>query len=219
MQALEPRLFRLIVTAEEPAPGFAVTLDGKALDGAVLGSPLPLDPGEHLIVASAPERSEWSVSVAASKEGETLRIAIPKLDELRAASTAVPAPPPTPPAEEPKISDAAPTRRTLGFVIGGIGVLGVGVGAFFGVRALGTKSDADALCPDRQCTQEGLDKQDSARTYAHFSTAAVAVGVVGLAAGGYLLLSSPASSPSPQSLVVVPTAGPTGGGFAAVTRF
>lgn len=67
-----------------------------------------------------------------------------RLDEARAAVTS--APPPTvttPPPPEPE-----PERRgrVLPWVLGGVGVAGVGAGGALGVSALGARADAAAAC-------------------------------------------------------------------------
>ena len=52
---LEPRLARLTVTiAPGTPPGAALSRDGVLLGTASVGAPLPVDPGEHVIVVSAP---------------------------------------------------------------------------------------------------------------------------------------------------------------------
>lgn len=68
-----------------------------------------------------------------------------RLDEARAAVT--PAPPPvvtaTPPPEEPERRG-----RVLPWVLGGVGVVGVGTGSVFGAQALGARADAAELCTE-----------------------------------------------------------------------
>lgn len=54
ISALEPRLPRLRIVIARPPPGLQVTRDGEALPPAALGVALPVDPGRHEVLVSAP---------------------------------------------------------------------------------------------------------------------------------------------------------------------
>jgi hypothetical protein len=84
--------------------------------------------------------------------------------------------------------------RTTGWVLAGVGVLGVGVGGYFGLRAMSKKDERDADCQSG-CTQVGVDADRAGRTAALVSTLALAAGVVATSAGIYLVV----TSPSPDS--------------------
>jgi hypothetical protein len=120
-------------------------------------------------------------------------------------------------------SDVAPAPpsggglRTVGFVTAGVGVAAIGVGAVLGVMTLGDASDAEsdpALCPEKRCSDKGLDKIDGAKTKALVSTIALGAGV-GLVGVGLALVivggkPAPASAARPRLL---PTAGRDGAGL------
>jgi hypothetical protein len=95
-------------------------------------------------------------------------------------------------ADRPPVRPVAPdgARRTAGFVAGGGGVVLLGVGTFFGIRALGFKSDRDRDCEPSGCSQAGLDAHADARTNAWISTVTMGAGAVGLGLGAFLLLTS-----------------------------
>ena len=79
-QSLEKRLSRLTVTiAPGNAPNLRVARDGEAVDPAALGTPLPIDPGKHLIEVTAPGRKPWSQSVDVKGGPEQLTITVPVL--------------------------------------------------------------------------------------------------------------------------------------------
>ncbi len=221
--ALEPRLAHLVVTADEPASGMQVLLDGKALQSAALGSRLPLDPGDHVIVANAPERDSYEQKFTAAKEGETLSVAIPRLKEKVVAPAPIATPALVKPVDVDEPSDNGGSQRTIGFVVAGIGVVALAGGTYFGVRALGTKSDADRQCDANAfCTQKGLDQHDDAQMQAHFSTAGLALGVIGVGVGTYLVLSAKASASRPvpsAAWQLAPSLTPRGAGLAAVGSF
>jgi hypothetical protein len=83
-------------------------------------------------------------------------------------------------------------KKEVGFVIGGVGVVGVGVGITAGILALGKKSTANSQCDDARqiCSQEGHDAASSGRTLAAVSTVGWIVGALGVGAGVYLVLTS-----------------------------
>lgn len=204
--ALEPKLPRLTIIADEVPPGLTLELDGTALSPAALGSAIPLDPGEHEISASAPNRKKWKVAVTFAqapdaKTGETKTLHIPAL------------PADTPP---PQKASSDSDLSTLGWVslgIGGVGLLG---GTIFGVRALALKGGAD--CQGKVCSQKGLDDIDKARTSATISTISFGVGLVGVAVGTYLLVSSSSSSsPKTTGWSFTPAVGTRGGGVSLST--
>ena len=93
-------------------------------------------------------------------------------------------------------SGAPPSNgsRTAGFVVGGFGVVGIGVGAAFGLKTLSTKSDSDAHCHGTLCDPIGLDMRDNAKTYATISDVAFGAGVAAIAVGTYLVLSNRSTS-------------------------
>ena len=61
-KALEPRLPRLTidVPVEHRVDGLTVTRDGTAIGPGVWGTPLPVDPGTHVIEAAAPGYQPWN---------------------------------------------------------------------------------------------------------------------------------------------------------------
>ncbi|MFO0671197.1 MAG: hypothetical protein U0235_16480 [Polyangiaceae bacterium] len=62
--------------------------DGKALSSAVLGSPIPVDPGDHTIGASAPDREPTTPKVSIVGEGQLLKVrASPPLARGRSATS------------------------------------------------------------------------------------------------------------------------------------
>ena len=231
--ALEARLARLTVVAPRAVAGLTIKRDGVLVDPAAYGVAIPVDAGSHSIVATAPGRRAWTSEVVIGKEGEKRTVEVPALvDERVAAAPAVapapapaPAPPPavTPPTaatapEEP--SDPAQAdenhgtsaRGVVGLVIGAVGVVGIGVGAGFGISALGKNSDADAYCGQagtgaNDCYGEGVTLRSDAVSSANLSTFFFAAGAT-LVVGGLLIwLTAPSSSSSKSSAQRNPRAG------------
>ncbi|KYF55572.1 hypothetical protein BE08_28740 [Sorangium cellulosum] len=76
-------------------------------------------------------------------------------------------------------------------------MVGVGVGAVFGLRAIGKKGDATAYCDEANvCSAEGIRLQKQGATAGTISTVAFLVGAAALGAGAVLVFTAPSSGPS-----------------------
>jgi serine/threonine-protein kinase len=78
----------------------------------------------------------------------------------------------------------------LGLVSGGLGVIGIGLGTYFGIRAMSQNSDAEEHCPkgDLCNDQEGVDLTDKAQNNATAANVAFIAGGALLATGAVLYL-------------------------------
>lgn len=196
--ALGPRVPRLTIRIKRGAPEETIVLrDGVELRGASLNAALPVDPGEHVIVARAAYRkdAETRVTLAASETRE-IEVAPGGEDGTRpapgAASSAVPQPaPPPPPAE------GTSGRRTAGYVIAGVGIAGVVGAGITGLMLSGKRSTVDGHCDagTRVCDAEGADAASSGKTLLRVNTALWAVGLLGAGVGAYLILSGDEAAP------------------------
>lgn len=155
--ALEPRLSRLTVSVNPETAslqGLEVKRDNLVLPRAAWGTPTPVDAGEHVVEASAPGHERFHATRTISAESVEERVEIPTLapapsaprTSLRSPTPRLePAQPPrTPPATSNSInhkraggtreSDTS-TTRVVSFVTGGLGIVSLGVGAGFAIRA------------------------------------------------------------------------------------
>jgi len=194
--AMEKRVPRLhLELAPGAPPGTRVARDAVDLGAASLGVALPVDPGRHLVIVTAPDHLERRYDVQVS-EGQTTKLEVAPGEKRSAVPPPAPVPTKAPiaPAPTPDRVEASGGTRTLGFVVAGAGVLGVAVGSVSGILALNKKSEMLDDCQrigDRyQCGSSGLDAADSGHTLATVSTIAFAVGAAGIAGGVYLILSS-----------------------------
>jgi hypothetical protein len=190
--ALEPGLPRVIVDggAESRAE---VKLDDQAIGPAAFATAIPVDPGEHVVRATAPGKKPFAESFVMSP-GATRTVRVLLADE----DATGPAPAPTIAPEAPPRPESS-SRRTWGLVVGGTGVALVGVGAFFGVQAFSMKHTAEGECSAAGvCTQTGLDAMSTMKTSETVSTITTLAGAAALAGGLYLVLSS-TSHPDPAS--------------------
>lgn len=197
--ALEPRLPKLSIRLSSSAPGNArVVRDGVELGSASLGTALPVDPGQHVVVVTAPGRAEARFQLIISeREIRTLDVDVGAPEAAK--SEAIP----------PAHVDAAPSSsgsRTLGYVAGAIGVAGFVTGAVAGVLTLQKKSIVDDHCDaQKRCDEEGLDATKSGKTLGLVTTVGLVTGVVGVGAGTYLILS--AGSPSDRTAASITLSG------------
>lgn len=188
-----PRLALAVAPEASALSSLEIRLDGAALGRAAWSSPLPIDPGEHEIRATAEGKKPWSAKVTIPKGAGVTSLSVPALEDLPKANAEEPPPSPAPlsPAE-PRSGSA---QRTLGWVAGGVGVAGLAVGAVFGLRALSLKSERDAHCSSGNlCDQEGVDKDGDARSAATISTIGFVAGGVLAATGVVLVLTAPKGS-------------------------
>lgn len=94
----------------------------------------------------------------------------------------------------------------LGYGLAAGGVLGLGIGAVFGLSTLSAASDVKAACGEqRQCTPEGLRRLDEGRSSGTISTVGFIVGAVLAGAGVALVVMHKGESRPRTALHVVLT--------------
>ncbi len=228
--ALEARLARLTIQVSAgDTPGLEVRLDGEVMGRPAWGAAAPIDPGAHAIVVSATghEPRSYDVTIAAAEQ-KTLAVALGAAVEAPAPApapppvTAPPRAPAPPPVTAPPPADcgtsAGSSTKTLGYVMVGVGVVGVAVGAVTGAMVLGKKSTIDSECDaNKACSQAGLDAADSARTLSTVSTVGFIVGAVGVGAGAIFIVSS-GGNKAPRTALTTSMA-PGGAGVSLVRTF
>jgi hypothetical protein len=201
-QALDPRVPKLTLTLAPGAPKDSSVRDGGVdLGSAAFGVALPVEPGAHELVVAAPGFAARTFQVQLS-EGQTQAVTVSPGPANAAAPAAPAAMAPVFHGENPdKTRAAAPSgssTRTLGFVLGGVGVAGLGVGALAGLLELGKQHAVDDHCqPDKSCTSAGVSAAESGRTLERVSNVGWIVGATALGAGAYFLLTSgPSTKPN-----------------------
>ncbi|MFT3764284.1 MAG: hypothetical protein QM820_01990 [Minicystis sp.] len=232
--AIEPRLSRLTVSA---APGVEVRRNGFLIAASTLGTPLPVDPGEHVIVASAPGKKSWVSRIVVKDNGDRVTVGVPTLDPGDSASPPLPAPSPAPPAPAPPASNpadvtppaspppappseppatGAPARRIGGIALLVAGAGGLITGAAFAAMAKSKYDESLGQCDPmkpNECYAGGARLRDEARRNGDISTVAFIAGGTVAAGGLALLISSLQSKPAARAGAVTWTAGidPRGG--------
>ncbi len=224
--AVAPKLSRLSVEVPSSAmiDGLEIRLDGAAMGKAAWGTQVPIDPGTHVIEARAPGRKRWSTTIAVKSEGANAQATIPAL-EVESSTPAGPGEPrvsePQSPGAEPEpATGAGDTRRMIGLVTGGVGIVGLGASMIVGLGAKSKLSDADAYCGADSCwDQRGIQLHDDARSQAMLATVIGGVGAAALVTGAILYFTAPsgkAKTAASGGSVPILTLGPAGVGMKGV---
>ncbi len=193
--AVEPRVARLLLVFDERVVGLTVDVDGETV--SLQGGLLPLDPGERRLVARAPGKSPYAVTLAAHA-GETLRLNLRGLKDEPTLSPPV--------IEGPALVARPNTARTVGVVVGLSAVVaGAAIGAGFGLEALSKRNQSDPHCDSTGCDSAGETLIHQARTDGDVSTVAFAFAGAGLVGAAALLLFAPRLVTPSVGVVVGPT--------------
>jgi serine/threonine-protein kinase len=185
-RALEPRLSYVIVRVSPQArastSGLRIERDGAALEPDRWGAPVPVDPGEHVVVAMAPGKAPYRMAFAVAGDAERVSVDVPVL--LDAPGVAGP---PRPEAATPSPSPhPAETIAVVSLAVAG--VAGLGVGTYFGLRSMSEHADARAQCDGNVCQPGGYALRIDAIHDGDASTFAFAAGGTALAAAAVVWL-------------------------------
>jgi hypothetical protein len=204
----QPRIGKLHIHVEgAPIDTVTVTVDGVHVPSALFDAARATDPGPHDVIAAAPgyKTASTSLQLAAGADSAVSLKLEPDPNAAVSAgqsSTAGATPPPAgvPPdniGPAPAPGTTAPNRipALVAFSIGGVGVA---VGSVLGIMALGTKSSLDNSCPDKKnCPPSSQSDIDALSARATISSIGFGVGIVGVAVGAVLLLTSHGGEPRP----------------------
>ncbi|APR86128.1 Hypothetical protein A7982_11477 [Minicystis rosea] len=124
-KVIEGQLSRLTITVgtAERLPGLQIKRDDGVIGEGQWGSAVPVDAGEHVIEVSASGHRSWLTTITVPPNGAAISVAVPRL---------VPDPVLVAPPEEP--GSWWTGQRIAGASVGGVGVVGLVMGAIFGGR-------------------------------------------------------------------------------------
>ena len=197
MRAIEPRLSQLVVVvgADVDIAELRITRDATVLGRAAWGTRMPVDPGEHVVEASAPGKKTRRTVVTVGREGDVQTAVVAALaDELP------PDPPPLPAAASSLFPRAArpaidvptaesvglSTRRKFALASAGLGVVGLGVGSYFGLSAIQKHGDPAATCTTTPCSSTSVSLNDEAKLAADVATVSFVIGLAALGGAAFL---------------------------------
>jgi hypothetical protein len=208
--ALEPKLSTLTISVPDAVAktaGLEVKRDGVAIGTAAWGTAVPIDQGDHVIEATASGKRTWTKTIAIRTATSRETLSIPPLDDR--------------PREPPNKGDhrgLTPLQQT-GLVAGGLGVVALGVGAYFGIDAIRKNNESNAGCDGDVCDNpDAKQTRLEARTAGNVSTAAFVGGGV-LLVGGAIMYFVGGDDTKRASVRAVPAAGPSAVGLSITGRF
>jgi hypothetical protein len=204
MEGVNAAMPTLIIDAKDgkggDVLGVEITVDGVAVAAALDGRPVEVDPGEHTVRVTATGLPPGERTIVV-REGEKNRHEsfllgeAPIVAPVDAAKTA-PAPRPW------------GARQTIAVVVGGGGVVGIGVGAAFGLLASSEwSSSKSASGTQNSCTSvascaahtTAVNDHDTAVTDATISTIAFGVGAALVVAGVVTWFTAPSREAPPAA--------------------
>jgi hypothetical protein len=219
-----------------------VTIDGKLLVDRLDGKPVDVDTGAHVFTFEVPGQPPVTRTLVLTEgeKGRRERVIIGSAGAPLSAPAAAPitqaAPVAAPQAgaaptaalitgpEPTSAGGGMGTQKVLGLVAGGIGVVGVAVGSVFGAMAFSQKSREQSACGNG-CTPGGHTQAVSDRSTGMTDGT---ISTVGFVAGGALLLGGAVlfftahhstEGSAASGMIIVPSAGPSGGGLSLRGEF
>lgn len=222
-QKLEPELsyLTIVVPTEARAQGLTVTRNGVALGRGSWNAKLPVDPGRYTIVAKAPGKKEWQGAIEVNGPKGSESIAIPQLEEAPPEAKKPEPAQASGSSQTPRDTGTAPsngrltTRHWVGIGLAGAGVIALGAGGVFALRA--KKLNDESGCNNGNCPTEGaLDDNHDARRAGDVATV---LGIAGgaLVLGGVAVFFAPVGGASETA--VVPALGPGMAGLEVTRSF
>jgi hypothetical protein len=180
---VEKALPSIVVSAKSAAGAdlvdVKVSVDGKPLVSKLDGQAMPMNAGAHTFHFEAADGPGLDQQVVV-REGEK--------NQAVAVVLGAPAPPPAPAVgHDQATEEARPSSawKTVGWILGGVGIVGLGVGTALGIVATADKSSD---CTGSVCKSGTLG---GIKTAAHVSDIGLIAGGVLFAGGAALVLWSP----------------------------
>ncbi|HEY3593969.1 MAG TPA: cadherin-like beta sandwich domain-containing protein [Polyangiaceae bacterium] len=175
MSKVTPAVTQLTLVVAPSSEPLSITVNGQRT--ANDGHPVPLDPGENVIEASAPRRETWRRALYVNEGGGFVSVEIPELPLVREPVKAA--------------TPSASNWRPLALTIGGVGLAGIIAGSILGVSALSSADEMSANCNGDLCNARGVSAHDASLRKAEWSTFAIGFGTLLTATGAFLWFTSP----------------------------
>jgi hypothetical protein len=193
---LEPALARVTTTAVDAVAGLRVATEAGPLGEGGLGAEIPIDPGTHQVIVTAPGHLPWKATLEV-KVSEQVALEIPRLE-----------PEPLPPPLAREIEEARLVKSQRGaadsnrgspvvlYLAGGGGVALI-AGTVFWSLAYGKLDSAKEACT-AGCSQADYDARVAdITTFKNLAIGSwIAGGALATAAGVYFIVHKKKSAPS-----------------------
>jgi hypothetical protein len=189
MARMRPRIGLLTVQLQANDPASALVVAGRSVDRAEWSEPVPVEPGKATVVVTASGgEMRREVEVAAGSE---------KAVDFRPAAPV--------PLEEPKVEeqpvpaasgggfnpfDGGENQRLMAYVVGGVGAASLITFGILGGVHLSKYNDIKDQCTDGSCPADLSAEADKGRGYQTGANVMLGVGLVCLAGGAVLFLTT-----------------------------
>lgn len=199
VDALGPRVPYVIIEVKGPSAP-KVTADGVVVPSLALGVKRPLDPGVHVIAATAAGYAPAEVTVTipeAKVETVTLEM---KPEEARPVRPPEATAPPPGKAARPAPREGS-TQKTVGIAALAVGGAGLALGGVTGALAVSKHGALLERCTlaDGRCPPAAKPELESYTTVGTLSTLGFIAGGAAATAGLVLILTAPASKPREEA--------------------
>lgn len=208
LAAVQPKVLKIAILVTPPAaPNLEVKRNGVVVPKTDWGLPIPVDPEEIEVSATAPGRASFKAVVMGRGEGATLTVFVPPLAEDDAARTAR------------HQTGPLGTKRIAALGLGAAAVASIGAGIATGLYAKARYDDSEHHCDAAGCDASGVEIQRSAVTQGNVATALVGLGVLCAGAGAYLWIVGRDEAPKRTASGLEWRAGISATGAVAEARF
>ena len=203
---LERKIGKLVLAIADPPPGTSIKLGERAIPLDQVGKAIAVAPGKATLSVTAPGKQPISRELDLAPG--TLETVPLTLEDIPVAPDPVPVEPPKPP--EPRPTELTGGElRIVGFIVGGLGVVGVAIGAGLAAKV---DSDFDAIdqeCGGTTCPTDLQSRVDDGRSLQTGANIAL-IGGAGLAVAGMamIIFGGPTEAPvEGAALVPIPGGG------------
>lgn len=183
-EELKTKIAMLTVKLAAPPDGATFKLNGNPIEPAAFNEEMIVEPGTVVITGESPDG-------ATAKAEATVSVGSVATVELKFGEPPAVAPPPPPPPK-PVVAQASTSGlplRTLAYVAGGVGVLGLGAFGVVGSMSTSKYNDLKDKCT-AGCPPGSQDDIDSGKQLQTFANIGLIVGAVGIGAGATLFVLS-----------------------------
>lgn len=190
--AAEARVMKLVVrVADAKAEGLEIRRNDEPLPAAQWGQPIPVDPDEIVVSATAPGRVPWKGVVMVRGESAVATVVVPPLEEKPANIG----------------FDLLGGKRLVALGLGTAAIIGLSAGVATGLSAKARFDDAAPHCTPAGCDDVGHGIQERAASQGDLATGFVVLGSLAAAAGVYLWITGgDAPTPTPRETKKTSTA-------------
>ncbi len=206
LERLQQKVGKLTIKVDGSPPGLNVTIDGEPVEFGDDSPPIVLTGGDHELVATADglETDKRSVHIEA---GHSKAITL-KLEPPQPKVEPKPEPEKTPPSPPPAPEPGSTNLQTIGYIVGGVGVVGLGVFATTGLMAKSKYDSVNDACGGERCDDpKYADDIDSGKSLQTVANVSLIVGAAGVLTGSALILFGGSSQTEQPAVAAAPLPG------------